>query len=203
MWPYAIRVGPKSNVTAVLIRGGTSAQTHTEGRWRQRLEWCIYKPRHTGGTRSWKRQASTRGFGGSTPCQHLDFRLLDSWTESKFLLFEVTKFRVICYSSDRKLIQALRHILIILHLGRNCWWNLFCVWLVWHISFFFFNQSSVLYTSLYTCQSQSPNSAHHHPHPTAIFPPWCPYVCSLHLCVNFCPATQFICTIFLGSTYMH
>ena len=36
----------------------------------------------------------------------------------------------------------------------------------------------------------------------ATFPPWCPYVCSLHLCLCFCPATWFICTIFLGSTYM-
>ena len=32
-------------------------------------------------------------------------------------------------------------------------------------------QSSILYKSVYTCQSQSPNSAHHHPHPTAVFPP--------------------------------
>ena len=70
------------------------------------------------------------------------------------------------------------------------------------IYLFIFNQSSILYTSLYTCQSRSPNSAHHHPHPTAVFPPWCPYICSLHLCLNFCPANRFICTIFLGSTYM-
>ena len=40
------------------------------------------------------------------------------------------------------------------------------------------------------------------PSPPAAFPPWCPYVCSLHLCLYFCPANQFICTIFLGSTYM-
>ena len=41
------------------------------------------------------------------------------------------------------------------------------------------------------------------PPPTpAAFPPWYPYVCSLHLCLYFCPAGQFICTIFLGSTYM-
>ena len=45
-----------------------------------------------------------------------------------------------------------------------------------------------------------PNLSYHHP-PTT-FPPWCPYVCSLHLCLNFCPANWFICTIFLGSTYM-
>ena len=34
-----------------------------------------------------------------------------------------------------------------------------------------FNQSSILYTSVYTCQSQSPNSAHHHPHPHRGLPP--------------------------------
>ena len=39
------------------------------------------------------------------------------------------------------------------------------------------------------------------PLPTPTFPPWCPYVCSLHLCLYFCPANWFICTIFLGSTY--
>ena len=32
--------------------------------------------------------------------------------------------------------------------------------------YFIFYQLSVLYTSVYTCQSQSPNSSHpHHPHP--------------------------------------
>ena len=73
---------------------------------------------------------------------------------------------------------------IVFFLGRSCIGY-----------FFFFNQSSILYTSVYTCQSQSPNSAHHHPHPTVVFPPWCPYVCSLHLCLNFCPANQFICLL--------
>ena len=35
------------------------------------------------------------------------------------------------------------------------------------------------------------------PHPPpAAFPPWCPYVCSLHLCLYFCSANRFICTIF-------
>ena len=33
-------------------------------------------------------------------------------------------------------------------------------------------------------QSQSPNSSH----PT--LPPWCPYVCSLHLCLYFCLANK-------------
>ena len=40
------------------------------------------------------------------------------------------------------------------------------------------------------------------PPPPAVFLPWCPYVSSLHLCLYFCPANRFICTIFLGSTYM-
>ena len=65
---------------------------------------------------------------------------------------------------------------------------------IYYYYYYYFNQSSILYTSVYTCQSQSPNSAHHHPHPTAVSPPWCPYVCSLHLCLNFCPANRFICT---------
>ena len=59
---------------------------------------------------------------------------------------------------------------------------------------------SILYKLVYTCQSQSPNSSYHHHHPA--FPLWCPYVCSLHLCLCFCLANQFICTIFLHSTYM-
>ena len=39
--------------------------------------------------------------------------------------------------------------------------------------------------------------------PPTTFPPWCPYVCSLHPCLYFCPANRFICTIFPDSTYMH
>ena len=55
---------------------------------------------------------------------------------------------------------------------------------------------SILYILVYTCQSQSLNSSQ------SPFPPWCPYVCSLHLCLYFCLANKFICTIFLDSTYM-
>ena len=33
-------------------------------------------------------------------------------------------------------------------------------------------------------------------------PPLLPYICSLHLCLYFCLANWFICTIFLDSTYM-
>ena len=87
-------------------------------------------------------------------------------------------------------------------------WSPCAMWLL-PTSFFFFilfylffytagsYYLSILYTSVYTCQSQSPNSSHHQP-PTATFPPWCPYVCSLHLYLSFCPANWFICTIFLG-----
>ena len=35
------------------------------------------------------------------------------------------------------------------------------------------------------------------PPPPATFPPWCPYICFLHLCFYSCPANQFICTILL------
>ena len=37
--------------------------------------------------------------------------------------------------------------------------------------------------------------------PPDSFPPRCPYICLLHLCLYFCPVNPFICTIFLGSTY--
>ena len=43
---------------------------------------------------------------------------------------------------------------------------------------------------MYICQSQSPTPAHHP------FPLWYPYVCSLHLCLNFRSANRFICAIF-------
>ena len=39
------------------------------------------------------------------------------------------------------------------------------------------HQASVLYIEVYICQSPSLNSSH----PT--FPPQCPYICSLHLCL--------------------
>ena len=73
----------------------------------------------------------------------------------------------------------------------------FIPFLIYFLIFKFF----LISHQFYTRQPQSPNSAHHHPHPTAIFPPWCPYVCSLHLCLNFCPATRFIRTFFLGRMY--
>ena len=52
----------------------------------------------------------------------------------------------------------------------------------------YFNLFSILYRVVYLCQSQSPNPSHPPP-------PWCPYICSLHLCFYFCFANRFICTI--------
>ena len=71
---------------------------------------------------------------------------------------------------------------------------------------YFFIQQVLISHPFYThqCIHVNPNLPIHPtatPPPTT-FPPWCPYVCSLHLCLNFCPANRFICTIFLGSTYM-
>ena len=37
------------------------------------------------------------------------------------------------------------------------------------------------------------------PHP---FPHWCPYICSLRLCLYFCFAAKITSTIFLDSTYI-
>ena len=79
-------------------------------------------------------------------------------------------------------------------------------WLFFNVSFFFF--LFLINHPFYThqCIHVNPNLPIHHTTTTtttpAAFPPWCPYVCSLHLCLNFCPAYRFICTIFLGSIYM-
>ena len=55
--------------------------------------------------------------------------------------------------------------------------------------------SYLFYTQQCICQSQSPN------HPTPPYPPWCPYICSLHLCLYVCFADMLICIIFLDSIY--
>ena len=82
--------------------------------------------------------------------------------------------------------------------------NFFFLMLQFYFIYFFIQQvliSHQFYT--HQCLHVIPNHPIHHtpPTPTA-FPPWCPYICSLHLCLSFCPANWFICTIFLGSTYM-
>ena len=59
--------------------------------------------------------------------------------------------------------------------------------------------SSVIYfinLIVYIHQSQSLNFSQ------PLLPSWCPYICSQHLCLYFCFANRFICTIFLDSTHM-
>ena len=72
--------------------------------------------------------------------------------------------------------------------------------------YLFFIQQVLISCLFYPHQCIHVNPNHPiHPPTTPIphhFPSWCPYVCSLHLCLYFCPANRFICTIFLGSTYM-
>ena len=75
------------------------------------------------------------------------------------------------------------------------------------ILFYFFIQQVLISHQFYThqCIHVNPTRPIYHPTmatPPATFPPWCPYVCSLHPCLSFCPGNWFICTIFLGSTYM-
>ena len=43
----------------------------------------------------------------------------------------------------------------------------------------------------YVCLPQSPNSSHH-----SLYPPWFPYVCSLCMCLYFCPVGKIISTPF-------
>ena len=45
--------------------------------------------------------------------------------------------------------------------------------------------------------SRSPSSFY------PLFPTWCSYICSLHLCVCFCFANRIICTICLDSISVH
>ena len=74
------------------------------------------------------------------------------------------------------------------------------------LNFIFFMQQVLISYLFYTyeCIYVNPNLPviPPPPPPAPSFPPWCPYVCSLHLCLYFCLGNQFICTIFLDSTYM-
>ena len=73
------------------------------------------------------------------------------------------------------------------------------------LNLFFFIQQVLISLPFYThqCIHVNPNHPiHHTTTPPPLSSPWRPYVCSLHLCLNLCPANRFICTIFLGSNYM-
>ena len=76
-----------------------------------------------------------------------------------------------------------------------------------NLIYFFIQQVLISYPFYtYSCIHVNRNIPIHHtttPAPHTTFHPWCPYICSLHLCLNSCPENRFICTIFLGSTYMH
>ena len=55
---------------------------------------------------------------------------------------------------------------------------------------------SILFKVVYICQSHSPSSSHPALPTTPTPTPWCPYVCSVHLCLYFCFANRFTCIIF-------
>ena len=57
---------------------------------------------------------------------------------------------------------------------------------------------------VYICQSQSPNSSHHH-HSRPPLPPLGIHTFVLYVCVSISALQKkwFICTIFLDSTYVH
>ena len=80
----------------------------------------------------------------------------------------------------------------------------FNFWILFNV---FFIQQVLISHQFYAhqCIHVNPNLPIHHTTtpPPAAFPPWYPYVSSLHLCLNFCPANQLICTIFPDSKYMH
>ena len=60
---------------------------------------------------------------------------------------------------------------------------------------------SLLIYFIHTISSIYVNS-HLPVHPIAAFPPWCPYIWSLHLCLYFCFANKIIQCICLDFTYM-
>ena len=111
---------------------------------------------------------------------------------------------VICFSSDSLAFISWKDLST--YAEDEIWekhWLSF-IYILNFIYLFFIQQVLSSYLS-YTHQfiHVNPNRPIHHttiPTTPWFSPPWCPYVCSLHLCLNFCPANRFI--IFLGSTYM-
>ena len=87
---------------------------------------------------------------------------------------------------------------VVLPVGIHCFLFVCFVFLNF---IYFFIQQVLIHIGVYMSIPISQFIPHHCPPPSPLSPPWCPYVCSLHLCPYFCPANRFICTIFLGSTY--
>ena len=86
----------------------------------------------------------------------------------------------------------------------------FCVFLLFFWILFclcFFIQQVLVGCLFYTywCVCVGPGLPFHHttthPPPLPRFPPWCPCVCSLHLCLYFCPANQTVDSLMIVLIY--
>ena len=82
-------------------------------------------------------------------------------------------------------IPCILHCLSMSHIWTYCFF----------LSFFFLLVIHFIHISVYMSIPISQFITPPPPPPTA-FPLWCPYVFSLLLCLNFCSANRFICTIF-------
>lgn len=118
---WMIWVGPQRNHRSPSKREEEGDWTHTEERamWRQRqnLEWRLMSQGMPSATRSWRKQEINfplEYLAKPWACQDLDFGPVkltsDFWTpepwENTRLLLGASKFVVICYNSQTKLIQT-------------------------------------------------------------------------------------------------
>ena len=92
------------------------------------------------------------------------------------------------------------------YIGRSGMASFFLTKKCYFIYLFFIQQVLISYLFYaYQCIYVVPNLPVHPTTatltPPTTFPPWCPQVCSLHLCLYLCLANWSICTIFLDSTY--
>ena len=83
-----------------------------------------------------------------------------------------------------------------------------CFFLLFHflVFFFFYMRYNLFLLVIYfihiSVYMSIPISQFIPPPTRPAFPPWYPFVYSLHLCLYFCLENGFICIIFLDSTYM-